>query len=293
MIRNIKRKDIDLNKYNLCVKNAYNFRVYAYAWYLDIVANKQWNVLVLNDYEAVTPLPYKRIKRKFLKKMVSQPFFCQQLGIFSKQQLSKENFELIIKNFYKLKPYNYNFNSSNSKNIIQKKHLKFRNNFELNLDKTYLEIKQGYSKNLIRNIKKGVKTDLQISTKVTIQDFITLKKENSIHKIKKENFITMTQLMQKIEAHNLGKLYAVKQENNIVAIAFFITTKDRIIHLFSVSNPIGKRLGGIPVLFDNIIQKNENKNITFDFEGSMIPGVAKFFKSFGSKNNPYLVFNKS
>ena len=47
MIHYVKRKDLDLNKYDACINNAINSRIYGYSWYLDIVADN-WDVLVLN-----------------------------------------------------------------------------------------------------------------------------------------------------------------------------------------------------------------------------------------------------
>ena len=79
MIYFVKRNQIDEEKYNNCIATSLQSRMYAYSWYLDIVADN-WNVLVLDDYEAVMPLPFHK---KFLISYISQPFFTQQLGVFS------------------------------------------------------------------------------------------------------------------------------------------------------------------------------------------------------------------
>ena len=60
MIRHITRDTLDVQKYDNCIANAINSRVYAYSWYLDIVADAKWDVLVLDDYKAVMPLPKRR-----------------------------------------------------------------------------------------------------------------------------------------------------------------------------------------------------------------------------------------
>ena len=64
MIRYLTENEIDFKKYDQCIANALNSRIYAYSWYLDIVADKNWDVLVLNDYEAVMPMPKR--KRYFI-----------------------------------------------------------------------------------------------------------------------------------------------------------------------------------------------------------------------------------
>ena len=55
MIQYISREKLNVKKYNDCIKSALNSRVCAFSWYLDIVAGN-WDVLILNDYEAVMPL---------------------------------------------------------------------------------------------------------------------------------------------------------------------------------------------------------------------------------------------
>ncbi len=69
MIKYVKRKNLDLVKYNDCIENSIQSRMYAFAWYLDIVADN-WDVLVCNDYQAVMPIPWKRKygRRKELKR---------------------------------------------------------------------------------------------------------------------------------------------------------------------------------------------------------------------------------
>ena len=73
MIRYIRRKEIDIAKYDACIETAINARIYAYSWYLDIVADN-WDILVLNDYEAVMPLPWRS---KYFIKYVYPPAWTQ------------------------------------------------------------------------------------------------------------------------------------------------------------------------------------------------------------------------
>lgn len=71
MIHCIKRKDLDIDKYDACIAASVQFRIYAFSWYLDAVS-ENWEVLILNDYEAVMPLPWKQ---KYFLKYITQPFF--------------------------------------------------------------------------------------------------------------------------------------------------------------------------------------------------------------------------
>ena len=48
-----------------------------------------------------------------------------------------------------------------------------------------------------------------------------------------------------------------------------------------------KKGGAMSFLLWNGILLAKEKNLTFDFEGSMVPGIAEFFRSFGSDASTY------
>ncbi|MEA3452279.1 MAG: hypothetical protein U9Q83_10310 [Bacteroidota bacterium] len=55
----LERKYIDTKKWDLCVKNANNSLIYAYSWYLDIVA-QNWSGIISENYECVMPVVWKK-----------------------------------------------------------------------------------------------------------------------------------------------------------------------------------------------------------------------------------------
>ena len=79
MINYHRFKDIDFAKWDHCIDNALNGLPYAYSWYLNIAAEEQWDALVIDDYKAVFPLPFKN---RIVYKQIYQPFYMQQLGLF-------------------------------------------------------------------------------------------------------------------------------------------------------------------------------------------------------------------
>jgi len=95
MIHYVKREDLMVAKYNDCIENSIQSRIYAFSWYLDIVADN-WDVLVLNDYEAVMPVPFRR---KFRINYVYPPFWLLELGLFSlKDAIDYKAFFTTVKN---------------------------------------------------------------------------------------------------------------------------------------------------------------------------------------------------
>jgi len=290
MIQYLKNNEIDIEKYDNCIKSSRNSRIYAFSWYLNIVADN-WDVLVLNDYEAVMPLPFLKRKRNFFLNKIDQPPFCQQLGIFSNFEIYKEQFEFFILSFLNMKPRSYNFNAFNFDTIdVIKNKINGKINFELSLIDTYDFIKENYSKNLKRNISKAKKSDLKVIKGVSLQNLISLKKVSVNHKIPIRNLNKLEKLIQELTSRNLGFIYGTYLKEELVSASFLINYNKRLIHLFSANTEKGKIYGGISLLFDTIIQEHITENEIFDFEGSMIPGVAKFFRSFGAKQINYFSF---
>ena len=86
MIRFVSYSDVDKKKWDNCIRFARNGLPYAYSWYLDSVC-EYWDGLIYKDYEAVFPLTWNK---KFGISYMYQPFFAQQLGVFSPESLTKD-----------------------------------------------------------------------------------------------------------------------------------------------------------------------------------------------------------
>ena len=74
----LSNSKVDRKKWDHCVSNSFNNRVYGLSWYLDLVA-ENWDAIIYGDYKAVFPVVFK--DRIFFKKYY-HPLFAQQLGLF-------------------------------------------------------------------------------------------------------------------------------------------------------------------------------------------------------------------
>ena len=77
-IRYLERRDIDKSKWDACISKAPNQNIYGYAAYLDTMA-VNWDALIINDYEAVLPLPWKK---KFGICYLYTPRFTSPLAVY-------------------------------------------------------------------------------------------------------------------------------------------------------------------------------------------------------------------
>src|ERR1039457_2865576 len=174
MIKYLSHSEVNKEKWDKCISDSVNRLVYAFSWYLDIVS-PEWNALVENDYESVFALP---CNRKAGINYIYQPYFAQQLGIFSRNLLT----ETLVDQFLKAIPVQYQFVEIhlNTLNKIDASHYECikRTNHELDLIHTYEMIFANYDQNTKRNTKKARQEKLIVSRKVEPDELITLFREN-------------------------------------------------------------------------------------------------------------------
>ena len=287
IIRYLKQNEIDKTKWDSCIKNSPNCIIYGMSWYLDIVC-ENWDALVSDDYEAVMPLPWKS---KLGIKYIYHPFFAQQLGLFYQNHADDQIYEFLQHIPAKFIKYETSVNFLNS---VKKLSLNVRTNYVLSLKSSYPELQNRFSENTKRNIKKAGKTINNINDNISIGDFLDLKKENNINNLQNHHFEKLEILFSLLIKNNYGKILGVKNsENKLIGAALFVTFKKRIIYLFSASSVEGKNQRVMFAIVNKILKESAGKNIILDFEGSMIEGVARFFKGFGAKPETYYRIKKS
>ena len=79
-IQYLTYQQINKTKWDACINQADNGLIYACSFYLDAMA-KNWDALVLGNYEAVMPLTWNK---KYGIHYLYQPAFTACLGVFGK-----------------------------------------------------------------------------------------------------------------------------------------------------------------------------------------------------------------
>ena len=281
MIRLLKHNEINKRRWDDCINKSFNGNVYALSWYLDIV-HPNWNALIENDYERVMPLTNSK---KLGLSYMFQPFFVQQLGVFSTSQLSQEdvdNFINAIPQQYLLTQYRLNsYNKVDYDSDIIAKH----RNVELDLIYDYQYLYNNYNNNTKRNLAKAEAAGLSINNNINPEIIISLFRNNRGKDVKHWKDKEYNRLLELINT-------AISQEccftigindldNNTIAGAIFMHSHDRIIFLFSGSDEAHKDKHALTMLLDNVIREFSETQYTLDFEGSDNDGLARFYKGFG------------
>ena len=283
MIRYLKNKNIDKISWDKCINNSLNGLVYAQSWYLDIVS-PGWDALIEDDYTTIMPLPSKK---KILLHYLIQPKLIQQLGIFSVKQISQE----VIKQFIKAIPIKFilrdlNFNSYNE--CYEPALFTQRVNYELNINKSYSEISKVFKENTKRNIFKAKQYGLKIEQKSLPDLFLENYKLNTNINKDSNSLTILNQIINYTLRNKTGYIIITyDSDNKVIAGAFFIFSMNRLIYLTSFSGAKGKEFSAMFIIIDFMIDKFSNQQIIFDFEGSMVDGIARFFRGFGAQPVTY------
>jgi hypothetical protein len=287
MIRFLERDEIEAKSWDECISHAFNGNLYGYSWFLDIVCD-DWAAMVEDDYVRVFPMAYRR---KFGVYYIYQPFFTQQLGLYSRSALSQEflgNFlEAIPRKFQRIE---LNLNQHNKAND-SKYRLQPQLNHELDLIHPYVDISKSYSENLKRNLKKAQHSNVSLVRNPKPETIVELFRGNrgkEFRHLRESDYHRLLQMVYQCNHKGMADIRGVYDERNqLLAGAFFIRSHKKATFLFSGLSGEGREKAAMPFLIDSYIKENSNRHLTFDFDGSNDPKLAQFYKSFGSKEVVY------
>lgn len=287
MIHYLNREEIDDKKWDDCIARSFNGNLYGHCWFLDVVAG-EWGALVEGDYEQVFPLPHRR---KFGIAYIYQPFFTQQLGLYSQSALSTEILGGVLDAIPRsMKRIEINLNIHNKADELRYP-VMHQLNHELDLIHAYDRIRESYSDNLKRNLKKAEKAGFTIMKNPRPETIVKLFREHRggmIRHLREEHYHRLLQIVYHATYKGMADIRGVFDERNqLVAGAFFIRSHKKAIFLFSGLSEEGREQAAMPFLIDSYIRENAGRHLTLDFDGSNDPNLARFYKSFGSKEMTY------
>lgn len=283
------QSEIDIEQWNHCIQQAYNGRVYAFSWYLDAVS-EQWDALIIDDYQAVFPIPFKKRMGFFV---VYQPFFIQQLGIFSLLPLSSTAQEEILHAIPK--KFKIGRLQLNSCNTITDTTFKTRQNINclLNLENNYHALYSEYSTNVKRHLKKAKNNRLTCRISDSCDPAIQMFQQHkapTLPPLSDQLYPTLQHLFEVLQQHQSVTVYdAYTNDNQRCASVVLVHDIRCLVYLFSGCTPEAYQNGAQFFLIDHIIQQYAEQSLYFDFEGSNDANLARFYQSFGAEKCYYPV----
>lgn len=285
----LSRSEIDTEKWNEVINQDVSGLPYAHSDILDACTDGRWNALVGEHYRWVLPLPFNRKLIGF--KQFYQPYLLQQLGIFG-QQPSKEDILLILKIIKKKSIRSLIAFQENNYSII----LPFgtpKTNYVLDLKPGYDNIKKNYFRNVTGRLKKEYDDEWLTEKDISLDQMIDLYLRHSFAIYEQSEKLSATYIRQFIQSMDklgmVGILALRAPDSTPYAGIIYLKTSSRIILSLTFNNRQYKGFNGPTRLIDFIIRQYAGQSIILDFEGSELPSVSEFYKSFGPEVKPYIV----
>jgi lipid II:glycine glycyltransferase (peptidoglycan interpeptide bridge formation enzyme) len=277
-------------------------------WWLDAVASNQWNeVTVERGGEVVARLPYVIKKRKGLT-ILSMPQLTQTLGPWLRpskakyaKQLSEQK-DLMTELIQKLPRFDYFF---------QNFHYSITNwlpfywqGFEQTTRYTYVfenlsdsqKIWDGMLPKIHTDIKKAQnRFGLEIRTDLGVDAFLDMNELTFTRQGMKLPYSRdfVRRLDHACETHNARRVFfAQDKDSRIHAAAYTVWDENSAYYLMGGSDPDLRNSGANSLCMWEAIKFASTVTKRFDFEGSMIEPVERFFRAFGAKQMPYFQVTK-
>jgi hypothetical protein len=289
--------EVDIPQWEACLAQSRQAVIYAHAWYLNSVCARWSAVVEVNAgrYVSLFPLPEKHIAGL---RQIYQPFFTQQLGLFTtgdSRFTQPQDYLACIPAAY-LRVY-VQLNVHNAWEEGKPKQgfqLKERLTYQLNLDRPYEKLYQGYSLNQKRNIRKG-----GAGYQVVLGDMarlITLFQDHKgpqVPALKEKDYAGLGRLYQELHRQGAGQVLELWADHQLLAAGLFLYSPGHIIYLFGASTAAGRQQAAMASLLDWVIRQQAGSGRVLDFEGSDIPSLAKFYANFGARPVPYLSLRRT
>lgn len=285
-IRYVKRKDIDVGRWDAAIASAPNGLIYATSVYLDHQAAGQWDALIEGDYSRVMPLPWRK---KWTIFYLYQPFAVASLGIFG-AELNEQVVAAFLHTIpRKFQYWDIYFNHAHPLQVDGFKQYT-RQNFILPLAGRKAQDESGYRENLRRNIRKSREAGCVMTAQVDWDELFQLARQSAARfgTVSEADYTAFRHLAVQLQQEERAFAFGIQSaRNELLASALFLRYRDRLTYILVGNHPNGKTIGASHLLIHEVISSFAGKDLVLDFEGSDVQNVAFFYTGYGAEAEQY------
>ena len=266
--------------YDKCVGSAPNGLIYAMSWYMDIVC-PGWEILSTDDHTSVMPLP---VSRSFGRKVLRQPEFAWQLGVFSTQVPSPE----VIQHFIRSIPPAYRLRKLclNKFNIVNGSRARFQNTAELDLIRPYGQIRARYGPAARKRLELASSRSLSYLSNISVHDMLMFAYKLDLfgkQRLNPRQISVLRLIATNAIRYRSGQVWAAYDTyNNLIATILFLVFRGRASMLHAAASSEGVESGGIEYIIDRFIEMNAGENLVLCVDNPSNRKLMDLLNGFGS-----------
>ncbi len=275
--------------------------IFEQPWWLDAVAPGQWDTVeIKKDEQQVARLPYIKEKRMGFK-LLGMPKYTQTLGYWIEDTGAKNARKYarrkeLISELIAALPQKYSVDMDLDHTCDYLFPFKW-NGFKLQMAYSYRiedihdidQLWSGLADNIRREIKKAQK-ELTVESDHSIDDLILMQNKTFERqgRAKSDDSELLRRLDAALTEHNARRLLcAVDSQGRIHAASYFVYDEKCCYYLIGGGDPELRTSGASSLLMWEGIKFASTVSGSFDFEGSMIEPIERFFRAFGGVPTPY------
>lgn len=286
-----------------------NLPIFCQPWWLDIVSNN-WDVVLAKHEGKITGIwPFSMDKRWGLN-IVRNPLLTPYLGPFffypdqipehQKTAFEESTFKAMWQQLPRWDSFDMEATTSFTHyQLFLDKGFEHtpKITYEIDLGRTEEKLFAAINSNHRNLIKQASQSNEIVEGNEYLPFLLQLHKETFSRKNKPYPFqpSVVEKLVKESQTINRGSLFAMKDgQNSITAGIFTVWDKEKMYLLLSAVDVKKAHPGAVRSLIWHAIKTARSNGLkTFDFEGSMDPGIAAFFKRFGGERKTYLCASKN
>lgn len=289
----------------LCAKED-SIPVFSRDWWLDATCGKDWNVLILEKngkVYAAMPLYTP------CSKVISMPNYTQAMGIWfsaeaddAKYSSVLERRQAICKNFIeRLRPYrsflqNFGYGFTDWLPFYWAGYTQTtRYSYILHDIHDFDKIMSGMSRQARRSIRKAEKLSITVRRDIKTDDFLNVQSLTFFRQQKRntQSPVILRRLIHTARKRGQGELFGgVDKDGNLHAAVFIVWQDTSAYYIAGGGDPAFRASGAHSLVMWEAIKYVSRYTEQFDFEGSMLPGVERFFREFGAIQTPYFMITR-
>lgn len=272
-------------------------------WWLDAVVGDNWDVILVEKGQEVQAAMPLAVKRRYGLRLLTQPPLTQTLGPWIRptdakyaNRLGREK-ELMQALIDQLPSYHY---FAQNWHFTQTNWLPFFwNGFQQTTIYTYRlnqlaheeQIWSGLQENIRREIKKALnRENIKVRMDLGIDDFFELNRQVFERQGKQVPYSkAFVQNLDKAAAqHNARQIFIAEDaQGRRHAGIYLVWDQNSAYYLMGGGDPELRKSGATSLCMWEAIRFAATVSKSFDFEGSMLEPVERFFRAFGAMQTPY------
>jgi len=292
---------------NFCNKQN-NITIFSQPWWLDAVCGEEnWDVAIAEKGgEIWATMPFY-IKKKWGFTLITMPPLTQKLGPFIKyperqkyykrlsweKEIMNELIDQLPKFDYFYQHWDYNLTNWLPfywRGFKQTTRYTYKINKEIDIN----ILEKDFETDVRRRRRKALELDIKIINSENIEIFYKLNMMTFERKNKNipYNFDLIKKIYENTKNNNSSKLSFALYGEKAISAAFLVNDSNSVYYLMGGIDPLYKDLGGMDLLLYDSIKSTLDQAKNFDFEGSIVESIEKYFRSFGSIQTPYFAVYK-